>query len=96
MVTAVALFQIWKLSAEKYLSFIMTRFLLKIGPKSSLQPGTVLFSDCWWVIGEGVLNYDPFHHEDYSESTCMLCTTDTMEALKGWPVEVYVGRMSGW
>jgi len=35
----------------------MTQFLLKIGPKSSLQSGTVLFSDGWWLIGTGVLKY---------------------------------------
>jgi len=53
----------------------MTHFLLKIGPKFSLQTGTVLFSDCWQGIGggidlkenfsfrsmgAGVLNYDTF------------------------------------
>jgi len=35
-------------------------FLQKIGPKSSLQPATVLFSNHWWGIRKGVLNYDPF------------------------------------
>jgi len=68
MVTAVdfikilALFQIWKLSSDKYLSFIVTHFLLKIDPKSSLQLRTVLFSDRWWGIGMGVLNYNTFFH----------------------------------
>jgi len=49
MATAVdfALFQISKLPDDKYLSFIITHFLLKIGPKSSLQSGTVLYSDGW-------------------------------------------------
>jgi len=55
-----ALFQIRKLLDDKYLSFIMTNFLLKVGPKSSQQPGTVLFSDGWWGINVGVLNYDTF------------------------------------
>jgi len=49
----------WKLSDEKYLAFIMTCFLLKIGPKSSLQLGTVLFSDGWWgfISGYVLENY---------------------------------------
>jgi len=64
-----ALFQIWKLLADKYLLFIMTYFLLKIGPKASLQLRKVLFSDGWWVIGTGVLNYDTFsHHEELQNS----------------------------
>ena len=46
MATAVdlALFQIRKLLDDKYLSFVMTHFLLKIGPKSGLQPGTAFFA----------------------------------------------------
>ena len=59
MVTAVD-FGIISLSADKYLKFITTHFLLKIGPKSSLQSGTVLFSEGWWGIGAGVLKYDTF------------------------------------
>jgi len=53
--------RVWFLD-DKYLSFIMTHFLLKIGPKSSLQSRTVLFSDRWWGISTGVLNYDTFFH----------------------------------
>ena len=75
MVTAVdfikilALFQIWKLSSDKYLSFIVTHFLLKIDPKSSLQLRTVLFSDRWWGIAIGVLNYNTFfHHKELQNS----------------------------
>jgi hypothetical protein len=39
-----ALFQIRKLFDDKYLSFLVTNFLLKIGPKSGLQPGTAFFA----------------------------------------------------
>jgi len=46
------------------LSFIMTHFLLTIGPISSLQPEILLFSDRWWGIGAGCLNYDTFHSEE--------------------------------
>jgi len=64
-----ALFQIMKLSDDKYLLFIMTHFLLKIGPKSSLQSGTELFSDSWQGIGVRVLNCDTFfHHEELQNS----------------------------
>jgi len=34
----------------------MTHFLLKIDPKSSLQSGTVLFSDSWWGISTGIIS----------------------------------------
>ena len=40
----------------------MAHFLLRFGPESSLQIGTVLFSDSWWDISVCVcvLNYDTF------------------------------------
>ena len=71
MATAVyfGIIQIRKLSDEKYLSFVMNHFLQKIGPQPSLQSGTLLFSDGWWGIGTGVLNYDTlFQSEELQNS----------------------------
>jgi len=39
-------------------------FRWKSVQKSSLQLGTVLFSNCWRSIGIGVLNYDTFYHRE--------------------------------